>query len=182
MICVLLSEGFEEVEVLMPVDMLMRAGLDVEIVSISDSLLVKSTRGICIQAHKLLNDIEFDSIEALVLPGGQPGADNLFNSNAVKKMILDCYDKSILLAAICASPYVFGELGLLKGRNATCYPGMESHLIGANYLKDNQVVEDNGIITGKAAGAAAEFAIAIGSHFVDREIMLKVKDSMFIQI
>ena len=149
-----LSTGFEEIEALTTVDLLRRAGIELTTVSCEQELLVQGSHSISVMADKLFKDCDFSSAEMLILPGGSrrlgefPALCELLRQhNAVGKDI----------AAICAAPSVLGDLGILEGKQATCYPGFESYL-GDSYV-GGLVVESKNIITAKGPGLSADFCI-----------------------
>lgn len=160
MIYVFLAAGFEEVEALTPVDLLRRAGKTVQTVGIGGKEIT-GARGITVTAD--LTDTEMqldDSLEMIVLPGGMPGTLNLKASDAVQAALRFMDGKQRPIAAICAAPTVLGAAGLLKGRNAVCYPGMEEGLTGANAGTD-AVCTDGHITTSRGAGTAMDFALEL---------------------
>lgn len=160
MVYVLLAEGFEEVEALTPVDLLRRAGAQVKTVGVTGKT-VTGARGIPIVADLLPEEISFAEAEMIVLPGGMPGTKNLDQSTFVQQAIDYCLENKLYLAAICAAPsIILGRRGLLQDKCATCYPGMEDGMLGAKAM-DVPCVADGRIITGRAAGAAMDFAIAL---------------------
>lgn len=160
MIYVFLADGFEEMEALAPVDVLRRCGAKVLTVSINENKEVKGTHGITVLADVCGVYANFDDAEAVILPGGLPGADNLENSEIVKKAVLDANSKGAIVAAICAAPKALGKFGVLKGKKATCYPGFEDELLGAEKTDARVCVCEN-VITGCGAGAALEFSFEI---------------------
>lgn len=172
MIYVFFANGFEETEAIVPVDMLRRAGLEVKLVSVNDELTVTGSHGIPLKADIMFDAANFDDAEMLLLPGGMPGTKNLDAHAGLCELLQDsAEDKKIKLAAICAAPSVFGNLGLLNGEKAVCYPGFEDQLIGATVLKD-PVVVSNQFITARGAGAAMKFALKLvevlkGKRFAD---------------
>ena len=115
-----------------------------------------------------------------MLPGGMPGTNNLWASESLKKALVALNEKGILIAAICAAPMILGKLGILNGKNATCYPGFEEHLLGA-YVSSNLVVEDGNIITGRGPGAAAEFAFAIARRYLSAHDVEQVRLGMIMK-
>ena len=157
---VFLAEGFEEMEAIGTVDVLRRAGIDAQTVSITEKTMVKGAHGMPIEADKLLTNIDFSDAEALVLPGGMPGSNNLNDCELLKEALKEHYRQGKILAAICAAPLVLGGLGLLKGKKATCYPSFEQTLIGAEASSDAFVIDGN-IITGKGPGLVFDFALAV---------------------
>lgn len=156
MIIVLLAEGFEEIEALTPVDILRREGFDVKTVGISGKT-VTGSHGISVIADAIPSEINLTEVELAVFPGGMPGSLNLDASDYTDKVISEVYGKGGRIAAICAAPLVFGRRGLLKGKNATCFPGFEHELIGANATGENYVTDGN-ITTGKGMTVSLEFA------------------------
>ncbi len=158
MVLVFLAPGFEESEAICPIDILRRAKLDVVTVSITDEREVVGAHGIAVKADVCLGNLPVCHPEAIVLPGGMPGTLNLEASEELKKRIL-ASDEDTLLCAICAAPMILGKLGLLEGKNATCYPGFEEHLTGAT-LSDG-VVRDGNVITACGMGVAQQFGLAI---------------------
>ena len=128
---VFLANGFEEIEAIGTIDMLRRASIEVTTVSITTDPIVVGAHQVPITADTTLDKADLKNQDALVMPGGMPGAANLDQSEPVKEALLEQYRQQKLVAAICAAPMVLGGLGLLKGRKATCYPGFEMKLIGA---------------------------------------------------
>ena len=165
MIYVFLATGFEDIEAIAPVDIMRRAGLEVQTVSITGEEIVTSAHGVGIASDLLLSDVNFSSAEMLVLPGGLPGSTNLDACKPLTEAIKRHFESGGPIAAICAAPLVYGHLGLLKGRRATCYPGVERELKGATYTA--AIVErDGNIITGKGPAAAFEFGYTIVDFFL----------------
>lgn len=172
MVYVFLAEGFEEIEALTTVDILRRAEIDTKTVGISGKY-VTGAHGITVKADLTAEMINKGDITAAVLPGGMPGAVNLKNSAAVKESLLYLAENNRLIAAICAAPLVLGNLGLLKNKNATCYPGFENELYGANY-KDMPVCTDGNIITAFGPGAAVDFALELVKSIKDEKTADKI--------
>ena len=156
------APGSEECEGLITVDLLRRAGVEVQICAVSDSLTVTCSHGARIVCDAFAQDAD-RSADAVILPGGIPGTPNLAASETVCSLVRDFYDAGKLVAAICAAPTVLGGLGLLEGRRATCYPGCEDGLGGAVYI-DDEAVRDGNVITGSGLGAAIPFALEIVSY------------------
>jgi len=161
MVYVTLADGFEEIEAITPIDILRRADIAVTTLSISDNLTVTGAHGICVTANKTMSQINPQDMEALILPGGA-GHELLDASNEVHALINYALSNNLYIAAICAAPSILGKKMLLDGKNATCFPGFEQFLYGAN-IKADKVVTDGKIITAKGAGAAAEFGFEICS-------------------
>jgi len=166
-IAVHLAEGFEEIEAISIIDVLRRANLTVEIVSITGKREVSGSHKICVTADVLFEDLDYSLIDMIVLPGGMPGSANLKAHSGLREQILNFNDADKLLGAICAAPMVLGNLGLLKGKEATCYPGVEDELHGAIITGEDVEIAGN-IITGKGAGVAIKFALKIVEMLIDK--------------
>ena len=157
---VFLATGFEEMEAVGTIDILRRGIIETLTVSVTGDRTVTGVHGIPVIADELFENIDFSDCDALVLPGGGPGSVMLNEHEGVRQALVEAYKEGKLIAAICASPRVFGSLGLLNGKNATCYPGIEPELIGATIVPDPAVVDQN-IITGRGPGLVIDFGLAI---------------------
>lgn len=177
MIYVMLAEGFEEIEALTVIDVLRRAGLEVKAVSVSGSPSVTGAYGISVNADCRLDEADAEDCELVVLPGGLLGAAKLRNSKALREALLKRASEGRMTAAICAAPYVLGELGILEGKRATCYPGFEKSLKGA-VVTGAMVERDGNIITGKGPAAAAAFAFEIVEALKGKEVRDEVAGGM----
>lgn len=165
---VLLATGFEESEALIPFDILTRAGVEAVLCSIGEEREVVSSHGVAIRTSALLSQTDVTDGELLFLPGGMPGSLNLAASEAVAQAIRAYVSAGKYVAAVCAAPLVLGRMGLLMGREATCYPGFEKELKGATTVQE-EVVVDGHVITACGAGAC----FALGARMVE---VLKGKD------
>lgn len=166
---VFLADGLEEIEGLTVVDLLRRAGIRVTTVSIKEKdLMVTGAHGIVIRADKCFADVDFTEQDLLVLPGGMPGTVNLGNHAGVTGQVRKFYEEGKLIAAICAAPTVFGQMGILEGREATCYPGMEEKLTGAKVVYTEVAVSDN-MTTSRGVGTAIPFALSLVSRLLDQK-------------
>ena len=184
-VIVFLAEGFEEVEAVTPIDYLRRAGIEVSSVAIGSSINVKSARNIQICADTTIDilmkagELKANNWDGVVIPGGLPGADNLAASKEVGDFVLEMAKAGKLVSAICAAPArVLFPLGLLAGKNFTCFPGEETKVVnaaansGANakpIWKEDRVVVDGNIISSCSAGSAGEFSCAIVSWFLGED-------------
>lgn len=157
---IFLSEGFEEIEAIAPIDILRRANIPVTTVSITDQREVIGAHNITIVADQIFTETDFTDPAYLVLPGGLNGMLNLKAHKGVAELLQQQHQADGNIAAICASPTILGKLGILEGKSAVCYPGFEENLKGAN-LSQELVVKDQHIITGKGPGAAIPFALKI---------------------
>ena len=174
---VFLAEGFEEVEALTPVDVFRRGGVEVKTVSITDSLEVKGAHGVVVLADTTLGAADCSDADLLLLPGGMPGAANLNNCSPLKQLLARHHGKGGKLAAICAAPLVFGGLGLLRGRRATCYPGFEKYLEGATYTHE-LCTKDGNITTGEGPAASFLFAYTLLEELTDRASVDAIAEGM----
>ena len=178
-ICIFLATGFEETEALFPLDILRRGGMDVKTVSVTGEKVVVGAHGVPVGADVLFEDLNQEDVEMIVLPGGLPGATNLDAHPGLDKLIMDFAAAKKPLAAICAAPMVYGKRGLLNGKKATCYPGFDKFLEGAEYTGNLVEVADN-FITGKGPGAAWKFGFAILEKYAGADKMNEVKSGMLI--
>ena len=176
-VCVFLADGFEEGEALIPVDLLRRAGAEVTAASISTSLRVQGSHGICVTADALAEGLPLEEYGMVVLPGGLCGTQNLSHSALVKQAALAFARQGKWVAAICAAPGLLGEWGLLQGRHATCYPSVEEKCTGA-VLTGGEVCTDGNIITGRGLGAAIPFGLALVEHIAGQAESARIKESI----
>lgn len=174
-----LSTGFEEMEAIVPVDILHRGGVEVCLVSITGNKVVRSAHGVGIEADALLEEItNFDDADMLLLPGGMPGATNLNNHKGLRKILLAHFESSRLLGAVCAAPLVFASIGILNGKKSTIYPGMEDYLINGAKGTGALVEVDGNIITGAGPVAVLPYAYELLSHFVPADEVENIKEGM----
>ncbi|HOK50251.1 MAG TPA: DJ-1/PfpI family protein [Bacteroidales bacterium] len=176
-ILVHLADGFEEIEAIAPIDILRRGGCDVLTVSVMGRKEVTSSRGVTVLADVLFSEALYADADMLVLPGGMPGTKNLKEHKGLQAMLLQAYQTGKWIAAICAAPTILGGLGLLKGKKATCFPGMEDELTGA-VVTGAFVEQDGKIITAKGAGVATDFGFRLLKYAKDEKTALDVKAKM----
>ncbi len=165
---VFLADGFEEIEGLTVVDILRRAGMEAEMISIMGRKEICGSHKIAIQADALYEDVEFARLDGVVLPGGMPGTLNLGAHTGVNETVKSFASEGKLVAAVCAAPSVLGQAGLLQGKKATCYPGYEDKLAGAEVVYD-EVAEDGNIITSRGMGTTIAFALRITAYLAGEE-------------
>ena len=163
---IMVANGYEEIEMLTVVDILRRAGLTCDIISVTGEQALTSSHRVTVLADVLYENADFDSYDALAIPGGMPGTINLGENAGVCEQLQRACAQGKLIAAICAAPTVFGKLGLLQGKKAICFPGMEDQLTGAEVTCE-PVVRDGNIITSRGMGTAIDFGLAILSYFED---------------
>ena len=175
---VFLADGFEDVEALIPVDVLRRGGVEVVTVSTTEFPLVESAHGVNIEADIQFEQSDYSDADLLMLPGGMPGASNLFAHEGVCQALLAQYEAGKKIAAICASPaVVLAPLGILDGKRATCYPGFEQALSKATYTGD-LVTVDGQITTGEGPAAAFPYAYTILADLVDQATADQIAEGM----
>lgn len=176
MFYVFLADGFEETEALAALDVMRRAKLDVATVGVTGEFLTSSHK-VTVKADITPEQISLDNIEGAILPGGMPGTLNLEKSDCVIDCVKYCYKNGKIVAAICAAPSILGHLGMLSGRKATCFPGIETELNCAEYTAAHTET-DGKIITAKGAGCAVEFGHAIVSAALSKEDADRVIEEM----
>ena len=170
-VAVFIADGSEEVEAITPVDLLRRAKVEVDVVSIMPSLEIVASRNVKITADKLIDDINFDDYDLLVLPGGVKGTNNLNTCDELKKQLVRFCEEGKGIAAICAAPTVFAGLGLLNGKRSTCNPGFwdELRANGADLVEDSKAVVCGNIITSQAMGTSVDFGLALVGYLCGEE-------------
>ncbi|MBO5137875.1 MAG: DJ-1/PfpI family protein [Spirochaetaceae bacterium] len=186
---VFFAEGFEEVEALTPVDYLRRAGVEVLMISCGSNLQVTGSHRIKVVAETLAKDVAEKLVagtlelpDMVVVPGGMPGAANVAECVDATQLIKAVYDAGGITAAICAAPVVvFAKLGLLTGKNYTCYPGMEQqmekwagskwqNLTAKSKYTGKRCVQDGNLVTAAGPGVAEEFTLALVKLLVGKEV------------
>ncbi len=171
------ANGAEEIESLIPVDVFRRGGVEVKTVSITGSEFVEMAHGVTVKADMKFEDATFDDADLLMLPGGLPGATNLNAHEGVRRAVLEQYESGRLVAAICAAPMVFGSLGIVKGRRATCYPGFEKYLDGAQYTHELCTVDGN-VVTGEGPAATLPYAYTLLAMLTTEQTAREVAEGM----
>ena len=171
---IFLADGFEEIEGLTVVDILRRAGVEVTTVSIMGKKTIVGAHKITLEADEVFEDCNFSDGDMFVLPGGMPGTLHLGEHQYLAELLKKADHEKKGIAAICAAPSVLGDLGLLKGKKATCYPGFEDKLKGAEVVFD-QVVRDGNVTTSRGMGTAIPFALDLVSQLVSEEKAQELK-------
>lgn len=159
-IAVFFGSGYEEIEALTVVDLCRRAGIDTQMVSVTESLLVTGSHNITVTMDSMYDDVTFNELDMIVLPGGMPGTLNLEAHTALMERVDEFNKAGRFIAAICAAPSILGHRGILEGKKACSYPGFEKHLNGADVVFDS-VVRDGHVITSRGMGCAIDFALEI---------------------
>lgn len=177
---ILLAPGFEEIETVTPFDFLRRAGVEVTFAGLGGFDIV-SSRGMTVRADVTLDAVRAADYDAVVVPGGQPGSDNLGASETVLELVRSMAAAGKVVGAICAAPArVLGRAGVLEGRRFTCFPGMESEVPGGRFSED-RVVVDGTLVTSRAAGTSAEFALALVTLLVDKSAADKIRSATLVR-
>lgn len=179
---IFLATGFEEIEALATADVLRRAGMEVTLVSIYKDRMVTGAHGVTVAADVVIAGCDFSDADWLICPGGMPGAKNLVDNSELAALLKSHCTAGGRVAAICAAPaVVLASLGLLEGRNATCYPGFEDMMTAAGAkAKDARVVVDGNIITGNGPSSAVPFALAIAEATVVKSAAADVAAGMLV--
>ena len=161
-VAIMLADGFETVEALAVADILFRAGVRTDLISVTDARHVTSSHGIRVVADLMLEDVDLSTYTVLFLPGGLPGTTNLKATPAIQAEVLRRADEGEAMAAICAAPSIFAELGVLDGRHATANPAfVKAVAAGGAIVHDNPVVVDDFITTSRGAGTSIDLGIEI---------------------
>lgn len=179
-VALFLANGFEETEALGTIDVLRRAEIPAETISVTGKKEVTGSHGITVVADKLFEETDFSHIDMLVLPGGMPGSKNLNEHEGVKQKLKEFAQKGKNIAAICAAPMVLGGLHLLEGRKATVYPGFEAELIGADVTGENVSVDGN-TVTGRGPGLVFEFALQLVEEIAGKNTRNKVAEGLLLR-
>lgn len=179
MVYVLLGKGFEEVEAITPIDYLRRAKIAVTTVGIGGKEIAGG-HGICIKADIEIGEMDLTDLDMIVLPGGMGGVAAIKGCEEALQAIRFAWENDKYVAAICAAPTILGEMGLLEGKSATCYPGCEEKLTGAVY-KERAAVADGKLITGASAGCAEKFANSLIEALKGKEAASAVRQQIVIR-
>lgn len=171
-----LADGFEEIEALSIVDILRRASVEVVLTGLKDGPVV-SARGVRVLPDTTIDKVKADDFEMIVLPGGQPGTDNLNADPRVKELLIEFSQKGKLTGAICAAPYVLANVGILQGKKATSYPTYKEKITNAVYLEED-VVEDGNVLTSRGPATAACFAFKIVERLKGKETAESIMRAM----
>lgn len=177
MVYIFLAEGFEEAEAIVPVDILRRLGIPVVTVGV-DCKNVTGSHNITVVADTEISFADFSDITAIILPGGMPGTLNLQKNEKLCALLKQCSEKGVIISALCAAPSILGGLGLLKGREYTCYPGFEKSIDGIHKNIPLVIDEgDNTLITAWGPGSAYRFGFALAEKILGKDVS-KLKKSM----
>lgn len=178
-VVMLLADGFEEIEAMAVVDILRRAGIEVAIAGLHDGPIA-SARKVRVLPDTVIDAVRAEHYDMVVLPGGQPGADNL-NADPRVRGLLQAFARSgKLTGAICAAPYVLANAGVLDGKRATAFPSFRDRLGGATY-EERSVVQDGNVLTSRGPGTAIAFGLAIAARLAGEDTARKVREAMLVR-
>ena len=181
MILIHLAEGFEEIEALTVIDILRRSQLEAFTVSVTGDKWVEGAHSIKIAADYVFEEIDYEKCDMIVLPGGLTGAYGLRDHKGLIEQIIKFNNAQKSIGAICAAPLVLGFAGVLQGKRATIYPGMEAHLIDAIPVRE-KVVTDKNVITSHGPATAMAFALAIVAHFAGVQKADQLRKDLLLEI
>lgn len=174
---IFMADGCEEIEGLTVVDIVRRAKMEIVMISITGKREVTSSHQVTFLTDALAAEVDYDTLDGIVLPGGMPGTLNLQADETVNKVIRQFAAEGRLVCAICAAPSVLGAAGILEGKWATCHPGFEEKLTGAR-VEEKEVVVDGNVITSRGMGTAIPFALEIVRYFADDETVEQVRKGL----
>ena len=174
---IFMADGCEEIEGLTVVDIMRRAKMEILMISITGKREVTSSHQVTFLTDALAAEVDYDTLDGIVLPGGMPGTLNLQADETVNKVIRQFAKEGRLVCAICAAPSVLGAAGILEGKCATCHPGFEEKLTGAK-VEEKEVVVDGNVITSRGMGTAIPFALEIVRYFADDETVEQVRKGL----
>jgi len=161
------TDGFEEIETVTIVDILRRAGVSVTLAGLQAGPL-KGSRGVQILADAFIDEVKDDEFDLLVLPGGQPGVDNLRKDPRILEILRNRDRNKQMIGAICAAPLALRDAGITQGRRLTSHPSIEKEFSESRYSLDRVIVDGN-FVTSRAAGTSIEFALKLVEILVGPE-------------
>ena len=179
-VCLHLADGFEEIEAISVVDILRRANIDVQMVSIMGKKEVVGAHHISVIADVLFENVDYSNVEMIILPGGGQGTQNMAEHIGLQQQLTKQAMDDKWIAAICAAPTILGKLGLLAGKSAVCYPGCESQLTGAETTNSASVIVDGKIITSRGPGTSLGFGLKIVEMLMGLDLANRLKEQMVI--
>ena len=180
MVYLFLGTGFEEVEAVATIDVLRRAEVELTTVSVMNERSVEGAHGVCIEADKMFDDVDFSKAEMLILPGGMPGTLNLGKHEGLLALLREQNKKGRWIAAICAAPSILGKMHLLRNQQAVCYPGFEDQLDEAFVSKERVMVSGN-IVTSRGPGCTIEFALQLATILKGEDVAKAVAEGMLVK-
>lgn len=179
MIFIHLAEGFEEIEAITIADVLRRGMVDAKLVSMTEDKIVTGSHGIKVEADILFCNADYEGCQMIILPGGMPGTKKLGDNQKLIDIIIKFNNEGKWIGAICAAPMVLAIAGIIQGRKATIYPGMEQHLVKAEISVENVVVDGN-VITSRGPGTAMDFSLKVLEIMKGKEISEKIRKGLIL--
>ena len=176
MVYIILGTGFEDMEAICPCDILRRGGVEVRFAGIGGRLITGGN-GVTVQADCTVEEIDFEKLDMIVLPGGMGGVRSILGSETALNAVKWAYEHDKYVAAICAAPSILAKLGITDGKRATVYPGMEPEM-GSARMQDAGTVRDGKVLTGRAPGAAMDFGLLLLETLKDAETAARVQSGM----
>ena len=176
MVYIILGTGFEEIEAVAPCDILRRGGVDVKFAGIG-GLEIIGGNGITVKADCTVEEMDLEIMDLIMLPGGMGGVRSILGSEAALQAVRYAYEHGKFVTAICAAPTILAKLGITDGKKATVYPGMEEQM-GSACMQDANAVRDGRILTGRAPGAAYDFAYLLLAALQGEAVADKVRSGM----
>ncbi|MFT0803366.1 DJ-1 family glyoxalase III [Bacillus swezeyi] len=177
---VFLIEGFEEIEAIATIDILRRAEVETVTVSLDQTRSVKGGHDIVVEADRMYEDADFDEADMLILPGGNVGSKKMLEHQGLHQTLKEAAAAGKYVAAICAATMTLGKTGLVSGKKATCYPGVEKELTGADVITNEPVVTDGKIITSRGPATTIPFALKLAELLSGKEKSDEVAKGMLV--
>ncbi len=178
-VSIFMANGFEETEAIGVIDVLRRGDVQIDLISITDSLEVTSAHNVKITCDKVFKDMNKDDYDMIIFPGGVTGVENIRNFPPIKEVIVDFNNKKKYIGAICAGPVILGDAEILGGKNFTCYEGFEKFVENAIYSKQKVIIQDN-IVTSNCVGSVFEFGLTLLSLLKGEEFSEEVRRKMIL--
>jgi len=175
MVYIILGQGFEEIEAISPCDILRRGGVSVRLSAVGNDITVVGAHGIAVNADVLVRDVSATNDDTVVIPGGMGGVNTIKSDKTAMDFIDNAAKSGAALAAICAGPSVLAQLGLIDGREITCYPGNEKMMGKAHCKCEESTVTDGNLITGRAPGSSIDFGLKLLARLQGEEIAKKIR-------
>lgn len=175
----LFANEFEDIEALGTLDLLRRARIQVDTVSITGEKIVLTQSKVNVVADKLIEEINLDEYDFLIIPGGAAVMKTHLNSEITTSVVKYFSDKNALIACICAAPSILGQMGILKDKEYTCFPTFDNFVEGGTYKPEKRVVVSGNIITSKAAGTTIEFGYEIIKYLRSEAIANHIMEAIF---
>ena len=182
-VALFIEDGSEELEFIAPLDIMRRANLDVDLIAANDKDFIISSHNVKIVADKRISEVDnILDYDAIVIPGGMPGATNLRDNEKIISFYKEMYANKRLVAAICAAPIVLSTAGIINNTNFTCYPGFETQINSNKYNAEQAVVINGNVITAQGPALAMLFGFEIVKYLLDEKTAKSISDAMLMPI